>query len=333
MSLHIMLSDTFDPWFNLATEDWIFREMDPEAALLFLWRNDNTVVIGRHQNPWEECNLQAMDQDGVKLARRQSGGGAVFHDLGNTNFTFLSGKKSYSKERNNRIITRALARYEIAAAPSGRNDILVDGRKVSGSAFKLTSDRGFHHGTLLINAELGRISRYLTPGKTKLASKGIPSVKARVANLADFNPELRHENLCDTIIEEFCREYGKKAKPEHLDHESLNEIPSLQAYYRQMADWNWRFGKTPAFSHRLEARFSWGALDIHLNTKSGRITEAAIFSDCLKPDLIEFLKEWFPGQPYGKAGMEQMLRAVKEALPQAEEEAGDIQTWLARELA
>ena len=150
--LKVFLSDSTDPWFNLATEDWIFRDMDPSYQVLFLWRNAETVVIGRFQNPWTECDVEKMEADGIKLARRQSGGGAVFHDLGNTNFTFLSGADEYDKERNNRIITDALARFGITAEPSGRNDIIVEGRKVSGSAFKKKRDRAFHHGTMLINA-------------------------------------------------------------------------------------------------------------------------------------------------------------------------------------
>ena len=120
-AIRVLISETYDPWFNLATEDYIFREMDPDHHILFLWRNDNTVVIGRYQNPWAECDIRKMDEDKVKLARRQSGGGAVFHDPGNTNFTFMSSRSNYSKERNTDIIVRALNRFQIDAAASGRN--------------------------------------------------------------------------------------------------------------------------------------------------------------------------------------------------------------------
>ena len=141
-------------------EECIFRQMDPAQRVLFLWRNDNTVVIGRAQNPWKECNTRRMEEDGVTLARRSSGGGAVFHDLGNSCFTFMAGKPGYDKSVSTTIVIDALARLGVSAFASGRNDLLVatpDGdRKVSGSAYRETHDRGFHHGTLLLDADLGR---------------------------------------------------------------------------------------------------------------------------------------------------------------------------------
>jgi len=162
LPLKIFHSDSHDPWFNLATEDWIFRDMDPNQRVLFLWRNAETVVIGRFQNPWVECNTSRMEADGIKLARRQSGGGAVFQDLGNTNFTFMTGRQFYNKNDNNQIILNALRAHGIEGEASGRNDLVVTddegARKFSGSAFKETKDRCFHHGTLLLNANLQKTS-------------------------------------------------------------------------------------------------------------------------------------------------------------------------------
>ncbi len=310
-----MLSETFDPWFNLATEDWIFREMDPETAVLFLWRNDKTVVIGRYQNPWEECHLQSMEKEGVKLARRQSGGGAVYQDLGNTNFTFLSSRKSYNKDANSRIIIKALKRFGITAEISGRNDLLVEGRKFSGSAYKLTSDRAFHHGTLLINADLTRIANYLTPDKKKLESKGIASVKSRVANLTEYAPNLEHAVLCDAIIESFFEAKGERCEVELLDHETLKVIPHLNDYFLQLSDWDWRFGKTPDFAHRIGNRFDWGSMDMHIDTKKGIIREVKIFSDCLKPELIALLMESLPGIRYGAEESSGAIRTLAEKHP------------------
>ena len=175
----VLHSETFNPWFNLATEDWIFRDMNPEGHVLYLWRNSETVVIGRYQNPWLECRLDAMKADGVRLARRQSGGGAVYHDHQNLNFTFMSGVDVYDKERNFEIIIDALSKFGIKAETSGRNDMIVGGRKISGSAFKLTKDRAFHHGTLLVDVDLGRLGNYLNPDVLKLESKGIKSVKIK----------------------------------------------------------------------------------------------------------------------------------------------------------
>lgn len=209
--LTVYFSRSYNPYLNLAIEDHIFKNMRPDEQILYLWRNDNTVVIGRFQNPWVECRVKEIEHDGVFLARRQSGGGAVYHDLGNTNFTFFSPKTQYDKERNIKIIIDSLDRFGIDASMSGRNDILVDGKKVSGSAFKLTASKAFHHGTLLVNTDLDNLEYYLTPDREKLESKGIASIRSRVVNLADINPRVNHEELCDAIVSRFVSEYGGTA--------------------------------------------------------------------------------------------------------------------------
>lgn len=186
-TLRLLISDSYDPWFNLAVEECIFRQMPATQRVLFLWRNADTVVIGRAQNPWKECNTRRMEEDNVRLARRSSGGGAVFHDLGNTCFTFMAGKPEYDKTISTSIVLNALNALGVSAEASGRNDLVVKtaegDRKVSGSAYRETKDRGFHHGTLLLNSDLSRLANYLNPDKKKLAAKGITSVRSRVTNL------------------------------------------------------------------------------------------------------------------------------------------------------
>jgi lipoate-protein ligase A len=327
-SIRVLISETHDPWFNLATENYIFQEMDTDHHILFLWRNDKTVVIGRYQNPWAECDVERMEQDGVKLARRQSGGGAVYHDLGNTNFTFMSSWQNYSKERNNKIIIRALGRFGIKAEASGRNDIVVEEKKISGSAFKLSSDRAFHHGTLLINLDMARISNYLTPDKKKLQSKGIRSVKSRVANLVEFNSELTHEKLSEAIIQEFFETYGEECEPEVLDHEQLKKIPHLQNYFDQMSDWNWRFGKTPDFAHHMTERFEWGRMEVYLDTSGGNILETKIYSDSILPQMVERLMGELKDIPYSGTSVEQVLEKIIAEMPEHARELKEFGAWL-----
>ena len=139
------------------------------------------------------------------------------------------------------LLSTPLATLGIVAERSGRNDVLTDGRKISGSAFKHTRERSFHHGTLLINADLGRLVDYLNPHKKKLVSKGIKSVRSRVANLTEFDASLDHNSVCTAVMESFFAYYGQRCEPETLDEQTLREIPSLDAYYRQMSDWEWRF--------------------------------------------------------------------------------------------
>jgi lipoate-protein ligase A len=332
MSVRVFTSESNNPWFNLATEDWIFRDMDPSYRILFLWRNADTVVIGRHQNPWKECNLEKMERDGVYLARRQSGGGAVYQDLGNTNFTFMTSLDQYDQEENFRIIIEALAKFGITAERSGRNDILVDGRKVSGSAFKRAKDRAFHHGTLLIGADLGRLVDYLNPAKKKLVSKGIESVKSRVANLAEFNDAIDHDKLTATIIETFLERYGESAEVEHLTRDDLAEIPSLNAHFEELKDWNWRFGRSPDFSHHLNERFDWGEMDVHLETKRGRITEVQVFSDTLHPEMVDYLQEHMVGVKYEKDDLRSFFDTMKTDLPDVSQLTEEFGAWLVNEI-
>lgn len=340
--LRVLISETFDPWFNIATEDWIFRDMlsDDElenTKILYLWRNDNTVVIGRFQNPWTECNTEKMEADGIKLARRQSGGGAVFHDLGNTNFTFLSGKASFDKSVNNKIITNAINSFGLNAFASGRNDLLVetaDGeKKFSGSAFKETKDRSFHHGTVLINADMSKLSQYLNPNKKKLESKGITSVRARVANLADLKSEINHEEVCSRIIKEFFNHYQSECEIELLDHQFLASIPRLNEHYQKMADWNWRFGEAPKFNHQMTERFTWGMIEVHLDIHHAIVEKAQIFSDSLHPEMIELLMASLKNIPYTKEGFHGAISGVAAELPMIQDYLIEFENWIIKEIS
>ena len=332
MKLRILKSAVTNPWFNLATEDWIFNTLNPDSHTLFLWRNSETVVIGRSQNPWVECKTDKMDADDVFLARRQSGGGAVFHDLGNTNFTFLSPSDAYDQEANFTIIINALKKLGIDATLSGRNDMQVGDRKISGSAFRHAADRSFHHGTLLVNANMQKLGDYLNPHPLKLKAKGIKSVRARVANLVDFNETINHETLSDAIIEAFCEYHGETAQVEQLDEASLAKQPTLNAYYQQMADWDWRFGKTPEFTHHIETRFDWGMMDVHMDVKQAMITEVVIFSDALNVELIDLLKNTLTGVKYNKPEIKNKLDDLAKAQPELAAQMDDFEQWLVGEM-
>lgn len=340
--LRVLISETFDPWFNIATEDWIFRDMlsDDElefTKILYLWRNDKTVVIGRFQNPWAECHTEKMEADGIKLARRQSGGGAVFHDLGNTNFTFLSGKSTFDKSVNNKIITNAVNSFGLSSFASGRNDLLVETpegeKKFSGSAFKETKDRSFHHGTLLLNADMSQLAQYLNPNKKKLESKGITSVRARVVNLSELNQQITHEEMSQRIIQEFFDHYQSECEIEMLDHQYLLSIPRLNQHFQKMADWNWRFGEAPKFNHQMSERFAWGSMDVHLDVHHARVENAQIFSDSLHPEMIEQLMASLKNIPYIKEAFRQAIAGVKAELPMIQDYLSEFEDWIVKEIS
>lgn len=327
-----LISNTHDPYFNLATEDFIFNDMSSDEHILFLWRNSPSVIIGRNQNPWAECNLKRIEGDGVNLVRRQSGGGAVYQDLGNSIFTFLSPRSEYNRKRNFDIIIRALAKFGIKAIQSGRNDILVEGKKISGSAFKETPHKAFHHGTLLINVDLSKLNDFLTPHPKKLEAKGTQSVRSRVANLVEFNDKINHDLLMEAIIEEFFKEYNSEKKIEAINHDNLKQIPSLNKYYNFLKDKNWVLGETPQFKHQLTEKFEWAFVDLHLDTDAGKIGKAKIFSDCLDTQLVEEIEKTLHNLDHHPENICIGLECLKEKLPHAVNQLEDFKNWIKKEL-
>ncbi|WP_025740335.1 lipoate--protein ligase [Salinivibrio socompensis] len=335
--LRVFISTSTHPWFNLAVEDTIFRTMSANQNVLFLWRNDNTVVIGRGQNAWRECNTRKMEQDGVVLARRQSGGGAVFHDLGNTNFTFMAGKPGYDKSVSTQIVLDALNTLGIEAMASGRNDLTMetpDGpRKISGSAYKETKDRGFHHGTLLINANLSRLGDYLNPDPKKLQAKGITSVRARVANISDYVPGIAHQTLCDAIKTAFFNHFGHTAEIEYISPDAKPDVEGFDALYEKQCSWAWNFGKSPQFMHTFDERFDWGGVELHLDVHQGKIVDCQLFTDSLTPDLLETLANQLIGQRYHPDSLYQFVTRQAEIDPEHQAMYQDIAQWLHHAIA
>ncbi len=337
MSLRVLLSTSTNPWFNLAVEDTIFRNMPADQRVLFLWRNADTVVVGRAQNPWKECNTAQMEADGITLARRQSGGGAVFHDLGNTNFTFMAGKPVYDKSVSTAIVLNALKSLGIDAKASGRNDLIVEDdqgeRKFSGSAYRETMDRGFHHGTLLLNADLSRLANYLNPDPKKLQAKGIASVRSRVINLNELNPGINHEQVCAAIIQAFFARFGEQVEPELISPESLPDLPGFTEKFAAQSSWEWNFGHTPHFTHSLEERFSWGGVEIHLDVEKAHISRCQIFTDSLDPAPLESLSEILVGVPYTPSAFSTAVSEIAVAYPQHANHLSELQSWLIASLA
>lgn len=330
--LKVFLSDSFNPHLNLATEEWIFHHMEPDTQVLFLWRNEETVVIGRTQNPWSECNLNQMKADHVHLARRTTGGGAVFHDLKNTNFTFLSPREGYKRENNIQILLEALKGFGVVAEASGRNDLVMmaeDGpRKFSGSAYRETRDRCFHHGTLLIGADLTRLSRYLTPNPKKMKAKGKESVRARVMNLNEVAPKLDHEQLVPALVRSFENFYGGQAAVEFLSLESLPKIPLLQKKYEELSSWDWLYGRTLEFNLQMDEYFSLGFFDFHFQVNEALITDLQIYSDCLYPQLVDEMRLGMLGRLFESKMVEDLFGELKRKNPNLEDQLSEIGKWL-----
>lgn len=299
----IITSNCFDPWYNLSLEEYLVNNVEPNEVILYLWQNQNTVVIGSHQNSWKECKCKELENDGGKLARRLSGGGAVFHDLGNLNFTFVTGKALYNLEKQLSVILQAARAHGIEANFSGRNDIEVEGKKFSGNAFYYTKKACYHHGTILIDVDMSKLSRYLQVSKEKIQSKGVDSVKARVINLKSLNENITIDSMKDALKKSFKEIYGGEGEEFVLECSSFN----LDSLYEKYSSWQWLYGESPAFDITLSERFSWGGVDLCIVLKKGVIEDVKIYSDAMDNSLFEIIIEHIKGLSFN-------LEAIVEAI-------------------
>lgn len=286
-----------NPYENLALEEYLLDHVKEDACILYLWQNRRTVVIGKNQNCWKECKTAELERDGGFVARRLSGGGAVFHDMGNLNFTFLAHKKNYDLDRQLDVILRAVRKWGIAAEKTGRNDIEASGRKFSGNAFYSANGRSYHHGTILIRENMGDLSRYLNVSAEKIRSKGVESVKSRVVNLAELNPELTVNHMRRALVASFGEIYGMK--PEEIPPDELDEA-KLRALTRKFSAWAWVYGRKIPFTFETAKRFAWGDAQIQLVVRGGKITEAEIFSDAMRAEYISQFAQALKGCVYAK---------------------------------
>ena len=285
-----------DPYENLALEELLF-ETQGEGATFYLWQNERTVVIGRNQNAWRECRVELLESEDGKLARRSSGGGAVFHDLGNLNFTFLLPKDQYDLVRQLGVIQKAAAKFGIETSFTGRNDLVLTatGEKFSGNAFRFSNNVALHHGTILISADFSRLGRYLAPSQMKLESKGVKSVVSRVTNLGLQNPALTVETMKQALMDAFEAEYGAY-EPHSWD---LIDKEKLEQKRQTYASWEWKFGTTPSFNISLENRFEFGCLELLLNVQNGFVKSAACYTDAMDATLAQRVEELLTGCNYG----------------------------------
>jgi len=303
----IVLGTSFNPWHNLALEELLF-DREPVGMIFYLWQNQNTVVIGRHQNPWKELQVSLLEQEGGRLARRPSGGGAVYHDLGNLNFTFITGKETYDVTRQLSVILRAVRSFGVDAEFTGRNDLVLTpgSEKFSGNAYRFSRSTGMHHGTILVNADMNKLSRYLAPSKEKLVSKGVESVRARVKNISEVNPAISIPLMKDALVTAFHQEYGVA----EVLSDQVFEGPELKVLEDKYSSWDWRFGKSPNFDLTLENRFAWGEIAIHLALRDGLVKEAVVYSDSLDEAFISSISPALTGSPFNALSMAQRIHSL-----------------------
>ncbi|MFJ7976036.1 lipoate--protein ligase [Peribacillus sp. JNUCC 23] len=300
-----------DPQMNLAIEEYILKNLDINETYLLFYINGPSIIIGKNQNTIEEINTEYVENNGIKVVRRLSGGGAVYHDLGNLNFSFITkddGQSFHDFKKFTEPVVKALSKLGINAEISGRNDILAEGRKISGIAQFSTRGRMFTHGTLLFNSEMDHIVSSLKVKKDKIESKGIKSVRSRVANIAEFLEEpMTIEEFRSLILKYIYEE--KETIPEYVlteeDWAKINEI-SKERYQ----NWDWNYGKSPKFNLQHSHRFPVGSIDIRLEVNKGKIENCKVYGDFFGVGDVSEIEEKLTGIRYERTEIERVLADV-----------------------
>ncbi|MBB6480012.1 lipoate--protein ligase [Spirochaeta isovalerica] len=275
--MKVFFSEATDPFTNLSIEKWLLKREDlKNSDVLLFYRNAPSVILGRFQNPWLECDLRKMEADEVTLVRRESGGGTVYHDQGNMNFSFIENKDRLIKEEKTAIVVAALTSLGIEAAQGERNDIYIDGKKISGSAGRYTAKRALHHGTLLIETDLKNLNRYLLKKDYKspsMNSRGTASIPSEVTNILYYNNQLVYREICESIIEKASASRNSQVEIVNLklsDIENREEIKDIRATF---SGWEWTFGKTPTFTFASPAAVPGNGSECLITVKQGLIED------------------------------------------------------------
>lgn len=306
-----------DPYFNMALEEYLVKHLDGQDFFM-LWQNRPAVIVGRNQNTIAEINPAHVSEKGIMVVRRLSGGGAVYHDQGNLNFTFvLNNPQDFANfEKFTRPVIKALSRLGIAAENNGRNDITIGGRKFSGNAQFKHRDRLLHHGTILFDTDIGEMVEALNPSGTKISSKGIKSVRSRVTNITEHLPgPVSIEEFKQLLTEEVFREEGA-AECYALDTKDMAILNELRD--DKYATWDWTYGASPAFNTRKTVSFGWGQVDVCLDIKRGLISACRIYGDYFAKGEMSELESHLAGSLYREEEVRQRLAEISldQYLPQ-----------------
>ena len=306
-----ILNDSKDPRFNLALEEYVLKYLDTDEDFILLWQNANSIIIGRNQNTVEEINAKLVKEHDVHVVRRITGGGAVYHDMGNLNFSFIT--ESLKDNLNNYKkftdpVINALKQLGVPAEFQGRNDIVVEDKKISGNAQSYYKNKMLHHGTILFDADLAFVASVLNVKQDKIASKGIKSNRARVTNIKPYLKEpLDMASFKLTLLQSLLGTKDIASCVYTLSDEDLRNIETLmQERYTQ---WSWNYGESPDSQIVREKRYAGGKLQMHFDLHEGHFTSMKIFGDFLGTQPLEELETAFKGLPYDEIPLREALKA------------------------
>ena len=298
-----------DVYFNMAFDEYALEQLPLDEPLFFLWQNRSAVIIGLNQNAYAEVDIDYLHQHDIALARRITGGGAVYHDLGNLNYTIVGRSSDIERDYPEYAshMLKALQALGVQAELSGRNDILVEGRKVSGYAKRVYKDRLMVHGTLMYDVDIEVLTRVLTPPTNKLESKGIASVRSRVLNLREHLPQFASINALAQALEQYLsRQYMDKEYT--LTEGQLAEIRTIAE--TKFATPNWIYGRSPNETIAYSKRLPCGNVAIHMDIKKGIIAQCTITGDFLGNAPIATIENLLQGCLYERTALQQRLAAT-----------------------
>lgn len=285
-------NESTNPYFNLALEEYLFN-LDDGINYVLLWQNEPTIVVGKNQNTAEEINSDYVKEKGIHVVRRITGGGAVYHDLGNINYTFInkgSEKKEFDFKKFTMPIVKALGKLGITAELSGRNDITIDQKKFSGNAQYVKQGKVLHHGTLLFNSKMDELVKALKVSEDKFQSKGVKSVRSRVTNISDYLSQDISVLDFKELLLKYMLDEDTELTEGKLSENDLKEINSLME--NKYLTWDWNYGYSPEFNVKQSKRFENGKIEVLINVKDGIINSMKFYGDFFgfeNPDDIAHL--------------------------------------------
>jgi lipoate-protein ligase A len=296
-----------DPYFNIATDEFIFKHLQEDCFML--WRNDNAIIVGKHQNTQAEINADYVKEKGIKVVRRLSGGGAVYHDLGNLNFSFTRTGDSYEMvdfERYTKPIIDVLKSLGVAAKFEGRNDLTIEGKKFSGNAEHVVKNKILHHGTLLFSSQMTDVSGALKINPLKYKDRSVKSVPKRVTNISDhLKQKISLEEFTDKVMDHITSTF-KDARMYEFTEEDLQKIQQIRD--EKYSTWEWNFGKSPDYNFKQGARTPGGTLEMHMNVSQGIIKDVRITGDFFHIKDIEPVERALENTKHDEKAIREVLQ-------------------------
>ena len=296
-----------DAYFNLASEEYLLKHFEDDVFML--WRNDKAVIVGKFQNSAAEINLDYVREHGIKVVRRQTGGGAVFHDLGNVNYTFIGSKGSGDFRTFSEPILRVLNEMGVPAQFEGRNDLTINGMKFSGTAQCVYRDRILHHGTLLFASEMDDLTAALKVNPLKFKDKAVKSVRKRVTNISEHLPSPMSVTDFIEVVMQNVSQNSENAVPYELSEYDIQEISKLRD--EKYSTWDWNFGTSPKFGYTKQIRTGGGNVELNLDVEKGVITAIKFYGDFFAQKELADFEQIFLHQKYESENIRRLLQSVE----------------------